>query len=592
MGATRRLPGARGPVRPSPSRWLVAVAALASAPIASSVAADSASDIPGVPMPAGVVTGRLGGDIYDVVYSLDVEPGSVILASLEGPSGTDFELYLIDATATTVVTNVGVVAKSTSSTSSESLSHPAPIGGRFYVDLNSATAAAGTYTLVVQVIPDRPSVATVVLDAGRERTSSTIVSASVTASGSLSGPVRMAFSADGRRGDRGCVPGGSAWTFPVGDGTKTLWAKVENGAGLASAPASDAIVLDTEQPGVTSVDPPVNADLVGVRPTVTVTFSEPIDPASWALVGLVVQTPGGTLVSGTYTMGSAPERRIYPDGGPRAGRLLVLSVGRRPDVAGNLVASIGSWLAVDRPAPEISVTAGPRIATGAPLAAQRQVNGSGGRLLAHVGARPSGALGDGPSGSVPVGADGRYSVRVTRTPRRSTASRSPPSATTGPARRRCPSSCGGRHAIAGSGIGHPGGSRRGEDDGRRHRRAGRASVPVAFRLERWSSVSRDLAAGRDAPPPNGRDGAARSVVWTRRGAGSIAGGPSPRRPRTTRTARAHGCAGASAGKGPRRRGGSRAGGGWSRDPIGGASRASGTRRHATDTRIIGLSSRG
>jgi hypothetical protein len=86
-------------------------------------AAASSSDIPGIPMPAGVATGLLGGDIYDVVYSLDVEPGTVILASLAGPVGTDFDLYLFDASATTVVTNLGVVAHSTGPTSSESLSY-------------------------------------------------------------------------------------------------------------------------------------------------------------------------------------------------------------------------------------------------------------------------------------------------------------------------------------------------------------------------------------------------------------------------------------------------------------------------------------
>ncbi len=83
MGASRRLPGARGPVR-ALVLALAAAIAVAIVPLATSVAADSASDIPGVPMPAGVVTGRLGGDIYDVVYSLDVEPGSVILLALGG----------------------------------------------------------------------------------------------------------------------------------------------------------------------------------------------------------------------------------------------------------------------------------------------------------------------------------------------------------------------------------------------------------------------------------------------------------------------------------------------------------------------------
>ncbi len=521
MGATRRLPGARGPVR-TLALALAAAIAVAIAPITTSVAADSASDIPGVPMPAGVVTGHLGGEIYDVVYSLDVEPGSVILASLDGPSGTDFDLYLFDATATTVVTNVGVVAKSTGSTSSESLAHPAPIGGRFYVDLNSATAAVGTYTLVVQVIPDRPSVANVVLDEGRERTSSTTVSASVTASGSLSGPVRMAFSADGTSwGPWLPYQAVSTWTFAVGDGTKTLWAKVENGAGLASAPASDGIVLDTEQPGVTAVDPPVNADLVGARPTVTVTFSEPIDPASWGLVGLVVQTPDGTLVPGTYTMGAAPNVGIYrPTVDLVPGASYVLSVGAVRDVAGNLVASIGSWLAVDRPAPEISAAAGPRIVDrGATSLLSGQVTAPAGVSSLTLEARPSGALETVPLGSVPVGADGRYSVRVTPHSTTEYRLRVPAIGDYGAGAVTVSVLVRRKAAIAGSG---PSVIRAGRVGARTTVAAtvapAAASVPVAFRLERWSSVSRTWRLVGTLNRRTDATGRA-SVAWTPQGSG-------------------------------------------------------------------------
>ena len=208
------------------------------------VAADGSSDIPGVQLTPGILVGPLGGDIYDVVYRLDVAPGSVILASLTGSSGTDFDLYLFDGSATTVVTNQGVVAKSTGPTSTESVSYATPVGGRFYIDLNSATAVVGTYTLVVQVIRDRPPVATLALGLGRSRTNDTTVPVSLTASGSLSGPARMAFSGDGITW-LAWQPyqAVTSWTFPDGDGTKTLWAKVENSAGVASAPVQASIVL-------------------------------------------------------------------------------------------------------------------------------------------------------------------------------------------------------------------------------------------------------------------------------------------------------------------------------------------------------------
>ncbi len=60
------------------------------------------SDIPGIALPGPVVGGRLGGPIYDVVYRVEVPAGHVLVAGLTGTAGTDFDLYLFDASATTV----------------------------------------------------------------------------------------------------------------------------------------------------------------------------------------------------------------------------------------------------------------------------------------------------------------------------------------------------------------------------------------------------------------------------------------------------------------------------------------------------------
>jgi hypothetical protein len=378
-------------------------------------AADSSSDIPGVPLTPGILVGPLGGDIYDVVYRLDVAPGTVILASLTGTSGTDFDLYLFDASATTVVTNQGVVARSTGPTSTESLSYATPVGGRFYIDLNSATAAVGTYTLVVQVIQDRSAVATLVLGAGRSRTNSTTVPVSLTASGSLSGPARMAFSADGTTWQPWQeYQAVTSWTFPDGDGTKTLWAKVENEAGVASAPVSASIVLDTERPSVTAVDPAINSDLVGARPTITVTFSEAIDPGSWTQLGLVVQTPDGVLIPGTFVLIMANIGSYEPSVDLVSGSVYVLTVGAVRDTAGNLVAPVGSWVATDRPGPTVTLKATPSIVD------RRASALLAGRLTVPTGvpslsleARREGSLLTVVLGTVPVAADGTFSTRVT-----------------------------------------------------------------------------------------------------------------------------------------------------------------------------------
>jgi hypothetical protein len=377
--------------------------------------ADSSSDIPGVPLSPGVVVGPLGGSIYDAVYSLDVAPGTVILAHLSGSSGTDFDLYLFDGSATTVVTNQGVIAKSTGPTSTESLSYAAPVGGRFYVDLNSATAAVGTYTLVVQVIPDRPPVVRLALGAGRARTNDTTVSVAVSASGSLSDAARMAFSADGITWQPWIAyQPATSWTFPDGDGTKTLWAKVENATGVASGPVSASILLDTERPGVTAVDPAINDDLVGTRPTITVTFSEPIDPESWTQLGLVVQTSGGVLVPGVFNVTAPTAGTFRPSDDLAAGRVYVLTVGAVRDVAGNLVAPSGSWVATDRPAPDLAVAASPRVVDrGATSLLSGRLTAPTGVASLTLEARPVGTVQAAALGSVPVAADGSFSARVT-----------------------------------------------------------------------------------------------------------------------------------------------------------------------------------
>jgi len=387
--------------------------AVASSPAIAS--ADSSSDIPGVPLSPGLVVGPLGGDIYDAVYRLDVAPGTVILASLTGSAGTDFDLYLFDGSATTVVTNQGVVAKSTGPTSTESISYAAPVGGRYYIDLNSATPAVGTYTLVVQAIRDRPPVATLALGAGNSRTNSPTVSVSLTASGSLSGPARMAFSGDGTIWQPWLpYQAVTSWTFPDGDGAKTLWAKVENVAGVASAPVPATIVLDTQRPSVTAVDPAINDDLVGARPTITVTFSEPIDPDSWTQLGLVAQTPDGVLVSGVFNVLAPAVGTFRPSEDLVAGGVYVLTVSAVRDVAGNVVVPIGSWVAVDRPAPEVTLRASPAMVDrGATTLLSGRLTAPTGVASLTLEARPIGALETVGLGTVPVAADGSFSARVT-----------------------------------------------------------------------------------------------------------------------------------------------------------------------------------
>jgi hypothetical protein len=333
------------------TRSLVAAATLAAAValsvFGSPVRAADASDIPGVPLPAPVVTGRLGGPMYDVVYRLTVEPGFVVVASLTGTLGTDFDLYLFDSTATTIMSTVGLVAKSVGSASTESMSVPSPLGGTYYLDLNGATDVEGDFRLTVQTVADRtPPAATLELADGRAATNQPTVSTTLDASDDLSGVAEMAFSTDGST-FASWVPYRrmATWTFAPGDGPRTLWAKVRNGAGLESPPTSATVTVDTVQPSVLAISPAPGSSVVDLRPPFAVTFDEPMDPASWRDLGLVVQAAGGALVQGTYEY--IPARRtgtFVPSSTLNPGATYVVTIGMVKDVAGNRPAPRGSWV--------------------------------------------------------------------------------------------------------------------------------------------------------------------------------------------------------------------------------------------------------
>ena len=199
----------------------------------------------------------MGGPIYDVVYRLTVAPGHVIVASLTGTGGTDFDLYLFDDSATTVLSDGGLVAKSVGPASNESISAPSRFGGTYYLDLNGASDVEGDYRLTVQTVPDpTPPTVSMVLAGGRPAMNQLLVPVTLSAADDLSGVTDMALSADGATWTGwAAFQRSTTWTFAPGDGLRTLWAKVRNGAGLESAPKAATVTIDTVQPSADALDP-------------------------------------------------------------------------------------------------------------------------------------------------------------------------------------------------------------------------------------------------------------------------------------------------------------------------------------------------
>ena len=311
---------------------------------AALAAADS--DIPGAPLPGSVVTGRLGGPIYDRVYQLDVEPNRIILLSLTGDAGTDFDLYLFDSSATSVYGGMGQVAVSAGPTSTESISYPARSGGRYYIDLAGFSESEGNFRLVVAVAQDTtPPGAEVRLNGGAKATTDPTVRVTVVGTDDLSGVQDVQFSEDGTLWtDWQPYRPLTLWTFEDRDGPKRLWARVRDASDNVSAAATSEIVLDRVSPTVVDTIPAPGATGISANATVRVRFSEPIDQTTLEAGGISLQDAAGQAVPASIAWEAATNTvRLTPTTPLAPATIYTAAVGPVADLAGNPVVKIGSW---------------------------------------------------------------------------------------------------------------------------------------------------------------------------------------------------------------------------------------------------------
>ena len=324
---------------------------------AALAAADS--DIPGVPLPGSVVTGRLGGPIYDRVFQLDVEPNRIILLSLTGDAGTDFDLYLFDASATSVYGGTGQVASSTGPTSTESISYPARSGGRYYIDAAGFSEAEGNFRLVVAVAEDTtlPG-AEVRLNGGAKATTDPTVRVTVVGTDDLSGVQDVQFSEDGTTWT-GWQPYRPLllWTFEDRDGPKRLWARVRDSSDNVSKAATAEIVLDRVRPTVLDAMPAPGSAGISASATVRVRFSEPIDEATLRAGGISLQDAAGQAVPASIAWDAAANTvRLTPTRPLAPATTYTAAIGPVADFAGNQVVEVGAWSFTVAPVREHVVT--------------------------------------------------------------------------------------------------------------------------------------------------------------------------------------------------------------------------------------------
>ncbi|WP_160724101.1 S8 family serine peptidase [Bacillus sp. USDA818B3_A] len=114
----------------------------------------SDNDIPGIAFPGTSVTNTLSATTdLDDVYALNLTKGQKITVTLTGVTGTDFDIYLYNSSATTVKSSANIVAYSEkAATSSETFTYTATATGKFYLDVY-AYKGAGSYTATVKTDP-------------------------------------------------------------------------------------------------------------------------------------------------------------------------------------------------------------------------------------------------------------------------------------------------------------------------------------------------------------------------------------------------------------------------------------------------------
>ena len=120
-----------------------------------------------------------------------------------------------------------------------------------------------------------PHAGTIAIAGGATYTTTTTVVLTI-AKGSGTTPAQMQFSNDGTTWAAKVAYSTSAsWTILSGDGTKTVYARFYDAAGLYSAVMTDTIVLDTTPPGAPTVLHISTSSISGANKTLTLAWTAP-----------------------------------------------------------------------------------------------------------------------------------------------------------------------------------------------------------------------------------------------------------------------------------------------------------------------------
>ncbi len=313
------------------------------APVGFPVRAAESSEIPGVPLTSTSVSGFVGGSIYDEVYSLSVESGTVLLATLRGEAGAELGLYVFGREATSILID-DPIATSAAAGANQTVSVQFFRATTIYINVNGRNSdRAYAFQLTVSQVVDRsPPVITVASLPPVARAARVCVE--VAAFDRISGVQSVAITRSGRADELEWQPyqGHRRYcqALALEEGLHEIDLLVRNHIGLQQRITVGGVAIDNTVPLVT-LGRPTAGVLLQPRGTISWRFSEPVRTTTALRDAVVAVGQDGTPFSGVSTLSlDRTSLRWVPNQPIPIGTLLVVTLAGVRDQAGNRTTSI------------------------------------------------------------------------------------------------------------------------------------------------------------------------------------------------------------------------------------------------------------
>ncbi len=335
----------------------LAIAVLCLAPVPARGAV--AGDIPGTPFEGTAVSGTVGGELYDAVYSLKIEAGTVLLATLRGEAGAELGLYAFAGDATSVYTDPPL-AESAKPGDEQTISLQFFRETEIYLNVNGRNSDRpyGFQLIVSRVIDKSPPIilAATAPRAARDQN----ICVQIEAADRISGVQSVAVYESASRNDL-------QWHAYVGikkycadldltEGSHSISIAVRNTIGLERHLVVRNVLIDNTTP-VLRIGDPRSGVLLSARGVITWRASEAIRSIGKVNKLVVVTSQQGEVVPGATTI-SSDKRTISwrPLRNIPAGSLLIATLGTVSDQAGNLSAFIEPHIVTRKLATSVSLS--------------------------------------------------------------------------------------------------------------------------------------------------------------------------------------------------------------------------------------------